>query len=247
MAQAKHQVVRDQLLARMDGQSVGSAIAPERRLATELGISRVTLRRVIDELVREGHLTRRQGSGTFVAQPPAAQTLTMTSFTEDMLRRGHEPSSRTRRLVVVPAGAEIGRRLEVTPETPIVRADRLRYADGEPMAIETLHTPAGVVPGITGEQLERFGFYDLLLDHYGVELARGVQTIEPTIVSDDEAAALVVAAGSPALRFERVTRDVDGRVIEFVRSLYRGDRYRLVTELEPTRSRSMAARREGAP
>ena len=237
MAQATHRVVREQLLARLSGQTVGAAIAPERRLAAEFGVSRGALRRVIDELVREGHLTRRQGSGTYVAQPPAALTLTMTSFTEDMLRRGHEPSSRTLRLEVVPADAEVARRLEVPSDTPIVRAERLRLADDQPMAIETLSTPADAVPGITGEDLERFGFYDLLLDRYGVELARGVQTIEPTLASPDEAAVLGVGEGSPALCFERVTRDVDGRAVEFVRSLYRGDRYRLVADLVPARSR----------
>lgn len=238
VAPPKHETVREHLLDLIEGHEVGAAIPPERRLASDLGVSRVTLRRVIDDLVREGFLTRRQGSGTFVAQPKIAQPLTMTSFSEDMLRRGYEPGSRTLAIEVLPAGARIGRRLEISPVESIVRVERLRLADGESMAIETLHTPVAVVPELSGEDLERRGFYDLLTERYGVRLARGIQTIEPTVVSPEEAELLGVPPLSPAFLFERITRDVDQRVIEFVRSLYRGDRYQLVTELLPPRNRS---------
>src|ERR687884_1007121 len=86
--------VRDELLAMLDELAVGDAIPPERKLATELGVSRPTLRAVIDELVREGMLLRRHGSGTFVAEPKIALPLTMTSFSEDMARRGMVAGSR---------------------------------------------------------------------------------------------------------------------------------------------------------
>jgi GntR family transcriptional regulator len=95
-----------------------------------------------------------------------------------------------------------------------------------------------IVPGLTAEDLATSSFYELLGTRYGVTLGVGLQTTEPTVLNDEEAAVLEVPVHSPAFLFERVTRDQGGRPVEYVRSLYRGDRYRLVTELLPLRSRS---------
>jgi GntR family transcriptional regulator len=234
-SQRKYTAVREHLLDLLESLSVGDAIPPERRLAADLGVSRMTLRRVLDDLVREGALIRRQGSGTFVAEPKIAQPLTMTSFSQDMRRRGFKPSSRTLSLEVASAGARIGRRLNVSPLEPVYRISRLRLADGETMAIETLHVPTGVAPGLTATDLEGFSFYELLAERYGIEPAHGLQTIEPTVTSGEEAELLKVPVHAPAFLFERITRDASERVIEYVRSVYRGDRYQLVTELLPAR------------
>jgi GntR family transcriptional regulator len=233
----KYELVRSQLLELIEGAQVGTAIAPERQLAAELGVSRMTLRRVVGDLVVEGRLTRRQGSGTFVAKPKIAQPLTMTSFSEDMRLRGLTPGARTLSLETMDAGARVGRWLEISPRDTILRARRLRLADGEPMAVETLHVPAAIVPGLSAADLEASSFYELLGSRYGIALGVGLQTTEPTVLSDEEAAVLEVPVHSPAFLFERVTRDEAGRPVEYVRSLYRGDRYRLVTELLPLRAR----------
>src|SRR5438477_3294488 len=118
---------------------VGTAIPSERQLSADLGVSRLTLRAALDDLAREGYLVRRRGAGTYVSEPKIAQELTMTSFTDDMRQRGMRPSSRTLELRVAPAGARLGRLLRVSPSEPVVIARRLRLADGESMAIETLH------------------------------------------------------------------------------------------------------------
>lgn len=233
MNATKYESVRASLLDLIAGEHVGTSIPPERQLASDLGVSRMTLRRVIGDLVDDGYLTRRQGSGTFVGKPKIAQQLTMTSFSEDMRRRGFHPSARTLSLDRVTAGVQIGRWLEVSPTERIVRARRLRLADGESMAIETLHVPATRVPGLTRRDLDSSSFYELLRERYGVLLGAGRQTIEPTLLDEDEAEILDVPVHSPAFLFERVTRDDDGCPVEFVRSLYRGDRYQLVTELRP--------------
>jgi GntR family transcriptional regulator len=233
----KYELVRTRLLDLIDGAEVGSAIAPERKLAASLGVSRMTLRRVIGDLVTDGHLIRKHGSGTFVAEPKIAQPLTMTSFSEDMRQRGLTPGSRTLSLEVVHAGARVGRHLEISPQDEVVRARRLRLADGEPMALETLHAPCALVPGLTAEDLERGSFYELLATRYGIVLGVGLQTTEPTVLSDEEARLLDAPVHSPAFLFERVTRDGEGQPIEYVRSLYRGDRYQLVTELRSVRGR----------
>jgi GntR family transcriptional regulator len=228
----KQRETRDRVLDLIERLGVGEAIPSERQLSADLGVSRLTVRAALDDLAREGYLIRRRGSGTFVSEPKIAQELTMTSFTEDMRRRGMEPASRTLSLAVVPAGARLGRFLHVSPSEPIVVAKRLRLADRETMAIETLHVPGSLVPGLTATDLEQRSFYELLRERYGVVIAGGVQTIEPTVTNEEESEALGIPLHSPAFLFERFSRSQDGAIAEFVHSIYRGDRYRLVTELD---------------
>jgi len=227
----KQRETRESVLELIEPLDVGSAIPSERQLSVDLEVSRLTVRAALDELVREGYLVRRQGAGTFVAAPKVAKGMDVSSFSEDMRARGLTPASRTLELNVVPAGARLGRLLHVSPSEPVVAARRLRLADGEPMAIELLHARASLVPGLTAADLEQNSFYDLLIDRYAIEIAGGTQTVEPTVTNDDESAALGVPLHSPALLFERITRTAGGEVIEFTSSTYRGDRYRLVTEL----------------
>jgi GntR family transcriptional regulator len=118
----------------------------------------------------------------------------------------------------------------------VVIITRLRLADRETMAIETLHVRGSLVPGLSSADLEKQSFYELLEDRYGVVIVGGQQSIEPTVTNEEESAALGLPLHSPAFVFERVTRSESGEVVEFVRSVYRGDRYRLVTELRRGRS-----------
>jgi len=228
----KQSQTRDQVLDLIDRLDVGQAIPSERQLSADLGVSRLTVRAALDELAREGYLLRRRGSGTFVSEPKKiAQELTMTSFTEDMRRRGMRPESRTLDLQIVPAGARLGRFLHVSPSERIIVAKRLRLADREPMAIETLHVREALVSGLTAKDLERQSFYELLKERYGTVIAGGTQMIEPTVTNEEESEALGVPLHSPAFLFERFTHSENGAAVEFVHSIYRGDRYRLVTDL----------------
>jgi GntR family transcriptional regulator len=227
----KQSETRARVLDLIERLGVGDAIPSERALSADLGVSRLTVRAALDELVREGYLVRRRGAGTFVSEPKIAQELTMTSFTDDMRRRGLSPESRTLSLDVVAAGARLGRILHVSPSERVVVAKRLRLADRETMAIEELHVREALVPELSGRDLEERSFYELLRDRYGIEVVGGMQTIEPTVTNEDESSALGVPLHSPAFLFERVTRSDSGEIVEYVRSIYRGDRYRLVTEL----------------
>ncbi len=227
----KQRETRERVLELIEPLGVGDAIPSERQLGIDLGVSRLTVRAALDELVREGYLVRRRGAGTFVAEPKVVKGIDVSSFSDDMRRRGLVPASRTLDLRAVPAGARLGRMLHVSPAEQVLSIKRLRLADGEPMAIELLNVRASLVPGLTGEDLEQSSFYDLLASRYQVEIVAGTQTVEPTVTNDEESAALGVPLHSPALLFERVTRTIAGDVVEFTTSTYRGDRYRLVTEL----------------
>jgi GntR family transcriptional regulator len=149
--------------------------------------------------------------------------------------------SKTIELRETHAGAAVGRALNVSPDSRVVLIRRLRLADSEPMALETLHVPADRVPGLTREALENASFYELLEKEYGVVIATGMQSIEPTVTNDEESELLGVPLHSPAFLFERTSRTVTGETVEFVRSLYRGDRYRLVAELSQRRDRLATA------
>jgi GntR family transcriptional regulator len=231
----KQSVTRQQVMDLIEGLGVGTAIPSERQLSADLGVSRLTVRAALDDLTREGYLVRRRGSGTYVQQPKIAQELTMTSFSEDMRRRGMVPGSRTLSLETELAGARLGRLLHVSPSERILVIKRLRLADGESMAIETLHLPDSLVPGLEAHDLDG-SFYDLLRERYGVAIASGTQAIEPTVTNEEESAALGVPLHSPAFLFERTSRDHGDRTVEFVQSVYRGDRYRIVTELSRPQS-----------
>jgi GntR family transcriptional regulator len=146
------------------------------------------------------------------------------------------PGSRTLSLAKELAGARLGRALQVSPAERILVIKRLRLADGETMAIETLHLPEALVPGLEPRDLDNGSFYELLASRWGIEIAEGVQAIEPTVTDAEESAALGVPLHSPAFLFERTSRDAAGRTFEFVQSVYRGDRYRIVTELSRPRS-----------
>ena len=227
----KQSETRERVLDLIERLGVGEAIPSERQLSGDLGVSRLTVRAALDDLVREGFLERRHGAGTFVSEPKIAQELTMTSFTEDMRRRGMVPSSKTLELKTVAAGARLGRLLHVSPSERIVVVTRLRYADRETMAIETLHVSEALVPGLTAKDLEQHSFYELLEERFGVVVVGGSQAIEPTVTNEEESAALGVPLHSPAFLFERTTNAADGTIVEYVRSIYRGDRYRLVSDL----------------
>ena len=166
----KQSQTRDQVFDLIERLAVGHAIPSERQLSQDFGVSRLTVRAAIDELAREGYLVRRRGSGTFVREPKIAQELTMTSFSEEMRRRGMRPGSRTLSLDVKHAGAYLGRCLHVSPSERIVVAKRLRLADEESMAIETLHVPQRLVPGLTRKDFDNTSFYDLLAERYGIEI-----------------------------------------------------------------------------
>jgi GntR family transcriptional regulator len=245
-ATGKFPFVRDRLMDTLEDLAPGAALPPERVLAERLGVARMTLRRVLDALARDGLVVRRHGSGTFVADPRPAQPLTMTSFTQHMLASGLRPSSRTLSFTVQPAGARLGRKLRLSPSASVLRVIRVRLADEEPVAIESLHVPEELVPGLTGEDLERGSFYELLRRRFGVVVTDAVQTIEATVTTAEESEILGVPLHSPAFLFEVTARDASGAGVEFVRSIFRGDRYKIRAEignLVPLGRRQRAARR----
>jgi GntR family transcriptional regulator len=214
------------------GLEPGAPLPSERLLADRYGVARATVVQAIEGLATRGLVYRVHGSGTFVAEPKFRQPLTLTSFTEDMRARGMTPGSVVRRQAVVPASEVVARHLALVPGTPVVHLERVRTADGEPMALERTHLPAARLPGLETADLTDTSLYELLERRWGMRVAAADQWASVVRLAEDEAALLHVAADQPALLFQRVTRDAPGTLVEYVRSLYRGDRYEVHTRLE---------------
>jgi len=231
-ARTKRQHVRDRLLHLHAELTPGVAIPSERELSLKWGISRPTLRSAVDELVAEGYLERRQGSGTFVTRPRAAQPLTLTPFSEDMKRRGMRPGGRILTFHGEMAGAKVGSCLRISPRELVWSIRRLRTADDEPMAIERAYVPQALLPELSAKDVEHRSLYEQFRS-VGIQVGMATQSIAPTVTSEEESTLLDVPVLSPAFLFERTTESESGDVIEFVRSIYRGDRYKLLAELRP--------------
>ncbi|MEU6308693.1 GntR family transcriptional regulator [Streptomyces chartreusis] len=227
----KRERVRDHILELMESVNPGDAIPSERSLCATLQVSRPTLRAAVDELVAAGLLVREHGRGMFVAPEKITQELVSDHQAMVVPRASGAWTSRLLEFTTIAAGARVGRKLHLSPAADIVYVARLRLVDGVPMAIEHLHIPASLVPALTAQELEAGDLYEHLHDRHGVQVSEAVQTIEPTVVSQAEAKILDVPHLSPALLFERLTTDTNGQAVEYVHSIYRGDRYRIVTRL----------------
>ncbi|MEV7321906.1 GntR family transcriptional regulator [Streptomyces sp. NPDC093970] len=227
----KRERVRDHILQLTESLHPGDAIPSERSLCDSLQVSRPTLRAAVDELVAAGVLVRRHGRGMFVAPEKITQELVADSAGMALPQASGTWSSRLLEFTTHAAGARVGRRLHVSPAADIIYAARLRLVDGAPMAIEHLHIPAATAPALTAGELETGDLYEHLRERHQVQVSKAVQTIEPTVVSPAESKLLEVPHLSPALLFERLTSDSAGRPVEYVHSIYRGDRYRIVSRL----------------
>lgn len=210
----------------------GSPVPPERTLSVEFGTSRTTVRQALQELVVEGRLERIQGKGTFVAKPKVAQALRLTSYTEDMRAQGLEPTSKLLDVGYVIADDTLAEKLAIKPRTRVVRIERLRLANGEPMAIETTHLAAQRFPGLRRHLAKSHSLYAVLDEKYGVRLRSAEETIETVPAPPREAHLLGTDVGLPLLLLSRHSIGEDGEPVEYVRSVYRGDRYKFVAHLE---------------
>jgi GntR family transcriptional regulator len=205
----------------------GEALPPERELGDLTGVSRVTVRKAIELLMREGLLSRRQGSGTYVAPRIEQPSALLAGFSSDMENRGMQSGSRwLERKTCAPSpeetlalGLGFGQRIQ--------RLERIREAGGEPLAIERAAIPEHLLPDLS---LVGTSLY-AALEQLGHKPVNGLQRITASLATPDEAHLLDIPPGAAILRIERRSYLRDGRAVEFTRSAYRGDRYDFLSEL----------------
>jgi GntR family transcriptional regulator len=217
--------LREAIEARVLGPE--DALPPERDLAEELAVSRITVRKAIDGLVDEGLLIRKQGSGTFVTNRVEKNFAKLTSFSEDMRARGRKPRSvwLDRAAGTVTPGESLT--LRASPGTPVYRFSRIRYADDAPMAIEYATVLADCLPSV--ESVET-SLYEAL-ERTGNRPVRALQRLRAVLLTAEQAQLLKAQEKDAGLLVERVGFLKDGRAVEFSQSFYRGDIYDFVAEL----------------
>lgn len=211
----------------------GDLIPSERELSEKYGISRMTARQAITDLVNEGVLYREQGKGTFVSQRKITQQLiNLTGFTEDMRARGRRPSTKVLSAVMEPADEETTEKLRISPGTLIFRLRRLRLADDEPLAIEWSQINFKGCEGLLEEDLEQNSLYRVLETKFGIPLMEADQELEAGLAGSEDAQLLKIPAGSSVLFTRRVTYTERGQPIEYAKAVYCGNKYTFYTHLK---------------
>ncbi len=233
-----HQVFRD-LKSALDANEwrPGERMPTERELAERYGCSLITVRHALSELVREGRIERTRGRGTFVLQPRIDRDIAgAMSFSEEMQRRGLDPTTRVVTARIEPAGESVAGSLGVAADAPVVYLERVRLGSGEPLLLEQARLPAERFPGLLAFDLERRSLYDILSERYGTRIVRAREAVEPVVLKRREAELLDLPTRSLALQIDGVAFAADGSAVEAARSFVRGDRTRYYLERDVVRA-----------
>ncbi|GCE05256.1 GntR family transcriptional regulator [Dictyobacter aurantiacus] len=211
----------------------GDLIPSERELGEQYGISRMTARQAITELVNEGLFYREQGKGTFVSRHKITQQLLhLTGFTEDIRARGQRPGTKVLTAKMSPADETTAERLRIKTGQPIFYLQRLRLADDEPLAVEVSHLSFMGCEKLLEEDLEQNSLYRLLETRYGLPLVEAEQEIEAGLFDEASAQLLKVPVNSAALFTRRTTYTERDTPIEYARAMYCGNKYTYYTNLK---------------
>jgi len=203
------------------------ALPPERELAADFGVSRITIRKAIEGLVKEGVLDTHHGSGTFIRSRVEKNFAQLTSFSEEMSARGLTASSRWISRSEGTVSPEESLTLRASPGTKVYRFSRVRLADDAPMAIEYATVLASCLASLDAVDKSLY----VALRDTGNQPARALQRLSALLLNEEQAALLGATAGDAGLLVERVGFNESGTAIEFTQSYYRGDTYDFVAEL----------------
>ncbi len=217
-------------------------IPSERALCERFHVSRMTVRQALVDLARGGFLYSRVGKGTFVSEPKIDQQLkTLTGFSQEMKNRGSVSASRVLEAKLQPARDDLAQILRVSVGSEIVLLTRVRLADGIPLAIETVHLLHNLCPNLLRHNFAVESLYDVLEREYGYRLTRADQTIEAALAGPREIALLQLVPPAAVLTMERLTFTDQNILIEYVQSIYRGDRYKFRSSLAPRADQQVVA------
>ena len=204
----------------------GDRILSERELMENFEVSRNTAQQAIDELERNGLVTRLQGKGTFVTEHKVSYGLQrLSSFTEEMLRKGMKASAKVISIRREHPWPVLSSRLHIQEEDWVYRLERLRYGDGQPMASQVSFIPAFLVQGLDQFDFSSQSLFDVLEQNYNLRLSWQQQVISPVLARSEEADLLSIPIGMPLLLADGVAYLEDDTPAESKRILYRSDLY----------------------
>lgn len=207
----------------------GDLLPGERTLEEEYGVSRITVRRAIGDLVAAGKLRRVRGKGTFVAPSPLVSRLHLASFSEEMAQQRVHAASEILRAATAPPPPQVAAFFGTPPETPHIQLRRLRLGDGEPYAVDHAWYNAQLVPDLLAHNVKQ-SVYSLLETRYGLPITEAEQTVTAASATEANASLLDVAPGTALLHIARFARS-EAHAVEYCASLYRSDRYWLTTRV----------------
>ncbi|NWJ48074.1 MAG: GntR family transcriptional regulator [Chloroflexi bacterium] len=207
-------------------------IPSERELSEQYGLSRMTVRQSLSELVKEGLLYRKQGRGTFVSRPKITQQLIrLTGFTQDMQTRSQRPGATVLSAEMYIADQTVADKLRINLGRQVFKLRRLRLADGEPLAVELAYISFIGCEKLLEEDFERDSLYQVLETKYGLTPLEAEQELEAGIARESECRLLNIAPGSPVLLIRRITYTERAQPLEYAESVYRGDKYKFYARL----------------
>ena len=210
----------------------GKPLPSEELISRRLGVSRMTARQALKSLCSLGVAHSRRGKGTFVSESKLEKNIReVRSFSEEMEARGSRPHSKLVSSEVVPAEAETGDALRLSPEEKVIRIRRVRVADAVPMGVETTCLPESLCPNLLDKFDPRTSLYRTLLQLYGIHMVQADEVVEAGLADAEEARLLGIRKGSPVFLFTRTAYAKGGRAVEYVKSTFRGDRYKITNRL----------------
>jgi len=205
----------------------------EKELCDKYNISRATVRQALKELETEDYIYKIQGKGTFVSPKRYQQDLLkFYSFTDEMKKIGKTPTSKVLSFEVTKPSKKIADTLNINKDENIYKFTRLRLADDEPMMLETSYIPYNLFKGIKKEDLEMTPLYTIFLNEYGTTFSKAEEMFRPTLMEEDEAKKLNYIEGAPAILLERITYNNENTIIEYTKSVARGDKFKYHVVLE---------------
>jgi len=228
--------IAESLLDRIESGELrpGDRLPAERELSQMLEVNRMTVRRALQVLELQGLLMRRQGDGTYVTAPKIErQAGNLVPFTKGMQRRGYTPGAQVITFERRPAEPSVAKELQLPASTPVYTIRRLRLINQEPVMLERFTLPVRRVPGLERYDLASRSVYEVMETKYGISVTRARQSLEPVVAAEYEAELLQVNPGAPLMLEQRLSFDQDDQPIEYGNDLYRGDRFRFVTEIAP--------------
>jgi GntR family transcriptional regulator len=211
---------------------IGDQLPTEDNLIERFEVSRITVRRAIQNLVSRGLVEIRRGKGTFVAPPKIMQELTeLSGFVEDMHALGRKPTARVISKEIVTASVGVAEQLALTKGARVVRIRRVRLADNVPLSFDETYLPLALGKKIIRNNLKTEPIFSLLERKYDVPLIEAEYRLESVIADPAVAGALRVNQGSPIFLIERTSYSTGGRPVDYEKLYYRGDLVRFVTRL----------------
>lgn len=204
--------------------AAGEQIPSERELSEQLGVSRMTVRKAVENLTRHGLLERRSTTGTFVRQPKVYRRVgkdVAVGLTQQLAEEGSQAGSRLLKFEEILAPLKVAEKLNLHVGEHVVMIERLRTTNGQPFCVETSYIPRDLVPDLTAEDLKQpsASLYSFMLNRYHIKLSKNDETLKLSYATSEEARLLSLKEGDPVLLMRSVVMDENDRRVEYVKSV----------------------------